>query len=79
MHSSSGGSTVTNSGSGNAVSNNTSTVSNDPGFSNASGSYKFITDYTPTAFYSGGSNAPVYFDAMGAPWSPTWDLGALHP
>ncbi len=79
MHSPSGGSTVTNSGSGNAVSNNTSTVSNDPGFSNASGSFKFITDYTPTAFYSGGSNAPVYFDAMGAPWSPTWDLGALHP
>jgi hypothetical protein len=39
----------------------------------------FITDYTPSAFYSGGASAPVFFDALGAPWSPTWDLGALHP
>jgi hypothetical protein len=79
MHSQSGGSTVSDSGSGNTVSNNTSNVSNDPGFANASGSFMFITDYTPSAFYSGGASAPVFFDALGAPWSPTWDLGALHP
>lgn len=79
MHSSGGGTTVTNSGSGNAISSNTSAVSNDPGFSNDSGSFKFITDYTPTAFYSGGTGAPVFFDALGAPWSPSWNLGALHP
>ncbi len=79
MHSPGGGTTVTNAGSGNSVSNNTTAVSNDPGFSNGSGSFLFITDYTPSAFYSGGTSAPVFFDAMGAPWSPTWDLGALHP
>jgi len=38
-----------------------------------------ITDWKPTANYSGGTGVPVIDDALGVPWSPTWDLGAVHP
>jgi hypothetical protein len=75
----SGGTTVSNSGSGNTVSNNTVTTTNNPGFTNGSGSFRFITDFKPTANYSGGTNVPVWYDALGVQWPSTWDLGAVHP
>ena len=70
------GAAVQNGGSGNTVSNN-ATVSN-PGFTNASGNYSLISDFKPTANYLGGTSVPVYYDALGVAWPPTWDLGALH-
>ncbi len=72
------GPTVDNTGSGNTVSNNTVTVTNNPGFTNGSGNFSLITDFKPTANYTGGMDVPVSFDALGAAWSPTWDLGAVH-
>ena len=47
-------------------------------FANASGTLSKITDYKPTANYSGGTSVPVFYDALGVAWSPTWDLGAVH-
>ena len=70
------GAAVQNGGSGNTVSNN-ATVSN-PGFTNASGNYSLISDFKPTANYLGGTSVPVYYDALGAAWPPTWDMGAVH-
>lgn len=72
-------------GSGNTLSNNTVTVTNNPAFTNGGGSFLLISDFKPTANYSGGVSVPVLYDAIlsptnpyGAPWSPTWDLGAVH-
>ena len=73
------GPAVHNTGSGNTVSNNTTTVTNDPGFTNGSGNFSLISDFKPTANYSGGTTVPVWYDALGVAWSPTWDLGAVHP
>jgi hypothetical protein len=70
--------TVDNAGSNNTVSNNTVTTSGDPGFTNGSGSFSVISDFKPTANYAGGVAVAVWADALGVPWSPTWDLGALH-
>ncbi len=70
---------VANGGSGNTVSNNTATVTNNPSFANASGTFKRITDWKPAANYSGGTGVPVFYDATGALWAPTWDMGAVHP
>jgi len=72
------GPTVDNTGSGNAVSNNTGTVTNNPGFTNGSGSFRLISDFKPTANFTGGTSVPVPYDALGISWSPTWELGALH-
>jgi hypothetical protein len=36
-------------GTGNTVSNNTSTVTNNPGFTNGSGNLSLIWDFKPTA------------------------------
>ena len=72
------GPAVDDTGSGNTVSNNTATVTNNPGFTNGSGSFSLISDFKPTANYSGGMSVPVWHDALGASWSPTWDLGAVH-
>ena len=72
------GPTVDNTGSGNTVSNNTVTVTNNPGFTNGSGNFSSITDFKPTANYSGGMDVPVWYDALGVPLAPTWDLGAVH-
>ena len=69
---------IDNSGSGNAISNNTVSPSSNPGFMNGSGTLSLIPDFKPTANYSGGMSVPVWFDALGTPFSPTWDLGALH-
>jgi hypothetical protein len=72
------GPAVHSTGSGNTVSNNTTTVTASPGFMNGSGNFSLISDFKPTANYSGGMNVPVWYDALGVSWSPTWDLGAVH-
>ena len=69
--------TISNSGSGNAISNNTVNPSNNPEFMNGSGTLKVISDFKPTANYAGAMSVPVLYDALGLAWSP-WDLGALH-
>jgi len=71
--------TVVNNGTGNAVSNNTVTSTLNPAVTNASGTFSLITDFKPTANYSGGVSVPVIYDALGTLWSPTWALGAIHP
>ena len=70
---------VANLGSGNTILNNTLATISDPGFTNGSGNFSLISDFRPTANYSGGTSVPVFYDALGNPWSPTWDLGAVHP
>ena len=72
-------SAVENNGSGNTIGNNTVSSASNPSFSNASGSYSFIADFKPTANYSGGASVPVWYDALGIQWSPSWALGAVHP
>jgi hypothetical protein len=69
---------VSASGSENTVSNNTSIVTDNPSWTDASGTFQKLTDWRPTANYSGGTTVPVYYDALGTPWSPTWNLGAVH-
>jgi hypothetical protein len=73
-----GSATVLDSGSGNTVSSNTATPTNNPDVTNGSGSFSLISDFRPTANYSGGTNVPVWYDALDALWA-TWDLGAVHP
>ena len=73
-----GVSTVHNTGSGNTVSNNTVTLTANPAFSNASGSFHVISDFKPSANSAGGMAVPVWTDALGVLWAPTWDLGAVH-
>jgi hypothetical protein len=65
-------------GTGNTVSNNTATVTNNPGWVNGSGSFRLISDFKPTANFTGGATVPVQTDALGIAWPPTWDLGAVH-
>jgi hypothetical protein len=72
------GPSVHNTGSGNTVSNNTVTVTNNPGFKNGSGSFSVITDFKPTANFSGATPVPVQADALGVLWGATPDLGAVH-
>jgi hypothetical protein len=70
--------TFINSGTGNTESNNTATSTLNPAITNASGTLGYISDFKPTANYSGGTEVPVWYDALGVPWPPTWDLGAVH-
>jgi Calx-beta domain len=72
------GSCISNSGTGNTVGNNSTSTSSNPGFTNASGSLKIISDFKPTESYTGATTVPVRYDALGAAWSPTWNLGAVH-
>lgn len=65
------------SGTGNTVSNNTVTTTNNPGFTNGSGGFTYTSDFKPTANFSGATSVPVFFDALGIPWS-SYDLGAVH-
>jgi len=74
-----GHSTVVNQGSGNTVGNNSASPANNPGFTNSSGSFNLISDFRPTANYSGATAVPVWYDALGTPWASNWQLGALHP
>jgi hypothetical protein len=71
-------STVANAGVGNTISNNTASPSNNPAFTNGSGSFSVISDFRPTANYSAGANVPAWYDALGVPWAPSWDLGAVR-
>lgn len=70
--------TVTDIGTGNTVSNNTVTPTVNPSFTNGGGSFALISDFKPTANYTGGASVRVDYDALGVPWSPTWDFGAVH-
>jgi hypothetical protein len=74
-----GHSTVVNNGAGNTVSNNTATPTGNPGFTNGSGSFTFLSDFKPTANYAGATSVPVWSDALGLLWATTWNLGAVHP
>ena len=73
-----GHSTVVNNGAGNTVTNNTASPTSNPAFTNASGSFSFISDFKPTANYSGGTSVPVWYDALNLLLNSTWDLGAVH-
>ena len=59
------GPTVDNTGSGNTVSNNTATVTNNPDFTDGSGSFSLISDFKPTANYFSTRSVPVWYDALG--------------
>jgi hypothetical protein len=72
------GTCVSNSGTGNTVSNNTTNTALNPGWTNASGTLSLMSDFKPTANYSGGMSVPVWYDALGTSWSPTWNLGAVQ-
>lgn len=72
------GPAVNNTGTGNTVSNNTITVTANPGFTNGSGKFSLIGDFKPTANYSGGVSVPVLADALGTAWTNPPDLGAVH-
>jgi hypothetical protein len=72
------GSCISNSGTGNTVSNNSTSTSSNPGFANASGSLKSISDFKPSANYTGATGVPVRYDALGSLWPKAWDLGAVH-
>jgi hypothetical protein len=54
-------------------------VTSNPGFTNGSGNFSLISDFKPTANYSGGTAVPVLFDALGALLGSTEYLGAVHP
>jgi len=69
---------VASSGLGNTILNNTVATISNPGFTNGSGNFSLISDFRPTANYSGGTSVPVFYDALGTAWAPTWDLGAVH-
>jgi hypothetical protein len=67
-----------NTGSGNTIANNTPTSSANPSITNGSSAFDLISDFKPTANYTGGVRVPVWYDALGIAWSPTWDYGAVH-
>jgi hypothetical protein len=71
--------TVVDKGTGNTVSNNTSTPTSNLGLTNGSGSFSLLSDFKPTANYSGGTSVPVWSDALGLLWSSSWNLGAVRP
>jgi hypothetical protein len=73
-----GHATVVNTGAGNTVSNNTASPTSNPLFINGSGTFNLLSDFQPTANYSGGTSVPVWSDALGLLWALTWDLGAVH-
>jgi parallel beta-helix repeat protein len=76
---SAGGTTVSNSGSGNTVSNNTATVTANPTFTNGTGTFGRLSDFKPTANYSGATTVPVWLDALNVLWSGVYSLGAVKP
>ncbi len=72
------GSCISNSGTGNTVSNNSASTSSNPEFINATGSLEIISDFKPTSNFTGATRVPVWLDATGTAWPPTWNLGAVH-
>jgi len=70
---------VIDNGSGNTVGGNTVSSAADPLMLDGSGSFSLISDFQPTQNYAGGTQVPVWYDALGLLWGPTWSLGALKP
>jgi hypothetical protein len=80
-----GSGSILNTGVSNVVSNNSTSTTPNPGFTNGSGTLSLLSDFKPTANFTisctpfpSCTAVPVAFDALGVPWSPTWDLGAVH-
>lgn len=72
-------SSVANTGAGNTISNNSVSNTANPGFTNGSTTFTLVSDYKPSANFSGATPVPVWFDGVGVAWPPTWSLGAVHP
>jgi len=70
---------VVDNGTGNSVGAGSADSAADPLMTNAGGSFTLISDFQPTRNYAGGAAVPVWYDALGGAWSPTWSLGALKP
>jgi hypothetical protein len=68
---------VSNTGSGNVIGNNSASFAADPGFVNSSGTFTLLSDFKPSANYSGAAAVPVWSDALGEAWT-TWNLGAIR-
>jgi hypothetical protein len=66
-------------GSAGTVSNNTDNSTLNPDMTNGSGSFSLLSDFLPRENYTGGAEVPVWYDALGVAWSPTWSLGAVKP
>lgn len=65
-------------GASNVINSNTTTTTNNPGFV-AIGNILSLPYWLPTANFSGATNVPNFYDALGVPWtSGAYDLGALH-
>lgn len=62
---------------GNTISNNTVTTSANPALKNYSGTFLNMSDFKPTANFSGATSVPNQTDAVGVSWPSTWDLGAV--
>jgi len=73
-----GGALLQNSGTNIVATSNSLSVTANPLLTNGTGSWSVISDFRPTANYTGGTTVPVFFDALGGPWSSIWDLGAVH-
>jgi hypothetical protein len=81
LYAPSGGTAVVDTGTGNQTSNNTSTATNNPGFTNPSTTFLVISDFTPTnsSAYGGATSLTNNLtDCIGTLWAPTWDRGACH-
>jgi len=72
-----GHATVVDKGTGNTLRSNTTIPNNTPKFVNSSGSFSRISDFEPTANFSGGGRVPVWQDALAKRRSETWNLGAI--
>jgi hypothetical protein len=70
---------VTNNGMGNTVSNNSAGSAAGPQLSNASGAFNLISDFHLRQGDSRGAAVPVWYDALGVAWNPSWSLGAVKP
>ena len=70
---------VDNKGSGNTISNNSTNTAANPALVNASGTFSVISDFQPTANYTGGMAVPVLLDALNDAWPAIGDIGAVHP
>lgn len=79
VSSASGKAVVDNTGSGNTVSNNSPNIALDPAFTNGSSGLSIISDFKPTANYSGAATVPVISDALNVLWSGSYSLGAVKP
>jgi hypothetical protein len=72
-----GGNTACTGASGNCTGYNSPTPTASPGFSNGSGTFSLISDYQPSANYSGATSVPNLYDALNQPWLGSWNLGAV--